>query len=301
MNRALILIGIAFANAARGIRQASTTSLLAVLTIAVVLVLIGSAWLLVANMASLLDEFGGELKLTAYLDGDLSEDRQRELAARVEKEAGVLEVELVTRDEALVRFERIAGSAELLEGLAENPLPPSLELTLAPDARTREAIEALEVSIAAMPGVGELAHGQDWIEGYGRAIALVRGLAIGLGVVLGLAALLIVANTIRLAVYARRDELDILALVGASRTFVRVPFLLEGTIQGLFGGFLALLMLFGSYELLLPQLEYGLELVLGRAELGFFTTAQSILLVGAGALLGLLGSITAMIGWRGTS
>ncbi len=301
MNRALILIGIAFANAARGIRQASTTSLLAVLTIAVVLVLIGSAWLLVANMASLLDEFGGELKLTAYLDGDLSEDRQRELAARVEKEAGVLEVELVTRDEALVRFERIAGSAELLEGLAENPLPPSLELTLAPDARTREAIEALEVSIAAMPGVGELAHGQDWIEGYGRAIALVRGLAIGLGVVLGLAALLIVANTIRLAVYARRDELDILALVGASRTFVRVPFLLEGTIQGLFGGFLALLMLFGSYELLLPQLEYGLELVLGRAELGFFTTVQSILLVGAGALLGLLGSITAMIGWRGTS
>lgn len=301
MNRALILIGIAFANAARGIRQASTTSLLAVLTIAVVLVLIGSAWLLVGNMASLLDEFGGELKLTAYLDGDLSEDRQRELAARVEQEAGVLEVELVTRDEALVRFERIAGSAELLEGLAENPLPPSLELTLAPDARTHEAIEALEVSIAAMPGIGELAHGQDWIEGYGRAIALVRGLALGLGAVLGLAALLIVANTIRLAVYARRDELDILALVGASRTFVRVPFLLEGTIQGLFGGLLALLMLFGSYELLLPQLEYGLELVLGRAELGFFTTAQSILLVGAGALLGLLGSITAMIGWRGTS
>ena len=71
MNRALILIGIAFANAARGIRQASTTTLLAVLTIAVVLVLIGSAWLLVGNMAGLLDEFGGELKLTAYLDADL--------------------------------------------------------------------------------------------------------------------------------------------------------------------------------------------------------------------------------------
>jgi cell division protein FtsX len=72
VNRALILIGIAFANAARGIRQASTTSLLAVLTIAVVLVLIGSAWLLVGNMASLLDKFGGELKLTAYLDSELS-------------------------------------------------------------------------------------------------------------------------------------------------------------------------------------------------------------------------------------
>lgn len=301
MNRVLILIGIAFANAARGIRQASTTSLLAVLTIAVVLVLLGSAWLLVGNMASLLDEFGGELKLTAYLDGDLREGPQKELADRVRSEPGVLEVELVTREEALVRFERIAGSAELLEGLAENPLPASLEITLAPAARTKASIEDLEARLTGLPGVDELTHGQDWIEGYGRAIALVRGLAIGLGCVLGLAALLIVANTIRLAVYARRDELDILALVGASRTFVRVPFLLEGTIQGLLGGLLALALLFGTYELLQPQLEQGLELVIGRAELGFLTTGQAILLVCAGALLGLLGSITAMLGWRGGS
>lgn len=301
MNRVLILIGIAFANAARGIRSASTTSLLAVLTIAVVLVLIGSASLLVGNMASLLDEFGDELVLTAYLEADLPEARLKDLADRVAGETGVVGVEIVTRDEALVRFERIAGSAELLEGLAENPLPPSLEITLAPEARTKAAIEVLERTLEALPGVDELAHGQEWIEGYGRAIALVRGLALGLGGVLGLAALLIVANTIRLAVYARRDELDILALVGASRTFVRVPFLLEGTIQGLLGGLLALAILFASYELLLPQLQYGLELVLGRAELGFFTTGDAILLVAAGAGLGLLGSITAMIGWRGNA
>lgn len=301
MNRVLILIGIAFANAARGIRSASTTSLLAVLTIAVVLVLIGSASLLVGNMASLLDEFGDELVLTAYLEADLPEARLKDLADRVAGETGVVGVEIVTRDEALVRFERIAGSAELLEGLAENPLPPSLEITLAPEARTKAAIEVLERTLEALPGVDELAHGQEWIEGYGRAIALVRGLALGLGGVLGLAALLIVANTIRLAVYARRDELDILALVGASRTFVRVPFLLEGTIQGLLGGLLALAILFASYELLLPQLQYGLELVLGRAELGFFTTGDAILLVAAGAGLGLLGSITSMIGWRGNA
>ena len=106
---------------------------------------------------------------------------------------------------------------------------------------------------------------------------------------------------IRLTVYAREDELDILDLVGASRTFVRVPFLLEGTIQGLLGGLLALAILLATYELLLPQLRYGLELLLGKAELGFFTAGESILLVAAGALLGLLGSITAMVGWRGTS
>ncbi len=301
MNRALVLIGIACANAARGLRRASSTSLLAVLTIAIVLVLIGGAWLLVGNMSSLLDEFGAELQLTAYLDANLPEARQNELAERVAAEPGVERVAVVTQAEALARFEKIAGSAELLEGLAENPLPPSLEITLAPEARTKQGIDALEASLSGVPGIGELAHGQDWIEGYARAIALVRGLALGLGCVLGLAALLIVANTIRLAVYARRDELDILALVGASRTFVRVPFLLEGTLQGLLGGLLALAIVFGTYALLLPQLERGLELVLGRSGLQFFTTAQAIVLVGAGAALGLLGSITALVGWRGPS
>jgi len=301
MSRAFILIGIAFANAARGIRRASTTSLLAVVTIAVVLVLVGSAWLLVGNMSSLLDEFGEELQLTAYLDGDLSEAGQNALAERVSREPGVAKVAVVTQADALVRFEKIAGSAELLAGLDENPLPPSLEITLAPEARTQDAIEALSASLAELPGFDELAHGQDWIEGYARAIALVRGLALGLGGVLALAALLIVANTIRLAVYARRDELDILALVGASRTFVRVPFLLEGTIQGVLGGCLALAVVFGLYTLLLPRLESGLELVIGRVGLDFFTTPQAIALVFAGAALGLLGSITALIGWRGTS
>ncbi|MEZ4332896.1 MAG: permease-like cell division protein FtsX [Myxococcota bacterium] len=301
MNRALILIGIALANAARGIRRASTTSLLAVLTIAVVLVLVGSAWLLVDNMAGLLDEFGSELGLTAYLDPALDEASQRALAERLAEAPGVEAVELVTQDEALVRFEALAGSAELLTGLAENPLPPSLEIRLAPAARTEAALASLKATLAGSPGVEDLAQGQEWIEGYERAIALVRGLTLGLGVVLALAALLIVANTIRLAIYARRDELDILALVGASRTFVRVPFLLEGTIQGLLGGLLALALVFGAFALLRPQLEYGLELVLGRAGLAFFTTGQAIALVVAGAALGLLGSITALVGWKGTS
>lgn len=301
MNRVLILIGIALANAARGIRQASTTSLLAVLTIAVVLVLVGSAWLLVGNMASLLDEFGAELGLTAYLDPALSDADQRALVERVGREPGVASAVLVTKDEALVRFEKIAGSDDLLAGLDENPLPPSLEIRLAAAARTAAGVERMESVVAALPGVTELAHGQDWIEGYARAIALVRGLALGLGTVLGLAALLIVANTIRLAIYARRDELDILALVGASRTFVRVPFLLEGTIQGLLGGLLALAIVFVTFSLLQSQIEYGLELVLGRAGLAFFTNGQALALVAAGAGLGLLGSITALVGWKGTS
>jgi cell division transport system permease protein len=299
VNRALILIGIAFSNAIRGIRTASTTASMAVVTIAIVLVLVGSASLLVGNMSGLLDEFGAELQVTAYLDPSVDEAAQRVLAQHVAAAPGVDHVEVVTRDEALARFERIAGGPELLEGLDDNPLPASLEIHLLPEARNSESLDILVASLDGLPGIEDLSQGQEWIEGYARAVWLVRMATLGIGIVLGAAALLIVANTIRLAVYARRDELEILALVGASRTFVRVPFLLEGTLQGLLGGLIALLLVWGAYELLLPQLRFGLELLVGRADLRFFSFGESVRLVAAGSGLGLLGSITALVGARG--
>ncbi len=298
MNRVLVLVRVLLANAIRGVRQASTTSLLAVMTIAVVLVLVGSASLLVENMSGLLDDFGADLNLTAYVDDSVDDAALAALSVSVEQAPGVASVAIVTKEEAMARFERIAGGAALLDGLDENPLPASLEIELLPDARTAEALAALREALDGLPGIAELAHGEEWIEGYARAVALIRGGAWGIGGILGLAALLIVANTIRLAFYARRDELDILALVGASRTFVRVPFLLEGTLQGLLGGLLALALVYGAYELVLPQLRYGLELLVGRAELRFFTMRECLGLVSAGAGLGLLGAMTALAGWR---
>jgi cell division transport system permease protein len=294
-----MLIMIALSNAVRGIRNASTTSALAVLTIGVVLVLGGGASLLVNNMDDILDDVGSSLQVTAFLELGLSEDDQRTLATRVASAPGVERVERVSEADALERFERLAGGAELLAGLETNPLPASLEIFLLPEARTAESISILEEAVDGVPGIDGLSHGQEWVEGYARAVSLIRGVATGISVVLGLAALLIVANTIRLAVYARQDELDILALVGASRTFVRVPFMLEGTIQGVLGGMIALLILLGAYELLVPNLTSGLELMMGRAELRFFTTPESIRLVASGGALGFLGSIMALVGWRG--
>ena len=299
MSRVWMLILIALSNAVRGIRNATATSALAIMTIAVVLMLVGSASLLVRNMGGIIDEVGSNLLVTAFLDEALSENDQRDLATRVAAAPGVERVVRVGKAEALERFERLAGGAELLTGLESNPLPASLEIHLFPDSRNARAIGILEEALDGLPGIDDLSHGQEWIEGYARAVSLIQGGATGISIVLGLAALLIVANTIRLAVYARKDELDILALVGASRTFVRVPFMLEGTIQGLVGGAIALLLILGAYELFLPQLSSGLELLMGRAELRFFSAAEALRLVGSGGALGLFGSMTALVGWRG--
>lgn len=296
--RVLSVAGALVRSAFRGLQASPVTSGVAVATIAISLVLVGAFALLVANMQGLLDDFADELQVVAYLADGVEQDAQRALAAEVSGIEGVASVEIVSREQALERFEKNLGAADLLEGLEGNPLPASLQVTLEPDWRTPERIAQVALAVDELAGIEELAHGQRWVEGFSRAVTLLRSAAYGLGSVLGFAALLIVANTIRLAVYARKDEIEILSLVGASRTFVRVPFLLEGTLQGLAGGLIALALLYGAWSLWLPDLEVGLELFLGNRPPRFFGGAESAWLVSGGAGLGILGSGTALLGWR---
>ena len=282
-------------SALRGIAASPATSAVAVATIGVTLVLVGAFLLLVSNMERLLDEFGDSLQVTAFLTAEAGEaDRQR-LRARAESLEGVANVRVVTPAEALERFRRGVGrGAALLDGLSENPLPASLEITLAPEHRSADGLERVADALRGEPGVEDLASGQDWVEGYLRAVSLVRAIGWGLAAILALATLLIVANTIRLGVLSRRDELEILALVGASRAFVNVPFLLEGSIQGAAGGGLALLLLYALFRLVLPGFELGLEMVLGGVAPRFFTGGEAAALVAAGAALGLVGAAVAL-------
>jgi len=283
----------------RGLRASPVPTVISALTIAVALVLSGAFVLLLQNMEGLLDRVGDEMQVTAYLQEGLDPGERESLAARVRTVEGVAEVTLVSEAEALERFRSGVGAgSELLEALEHNPLPASLEIRLAPHRRHAEGLRVVVQALDGLPGIAELAYGQEWVEGYARFVGLVRGAGMGAGVLLGLATLLIVANTIRLAVYARRDELEILSLVGASRPFVATPFLLEGALLGTAGGLLALCVLFGLYRFALPGIESGLQLFLGFAAPSFFSATGSAGLVGAGALLGLLGSAAALVrGW----
>jgi cell division transport system permease protein len=297
MKRILARVAYFARTAQRGLVASPVTSALAVSTIGISLVLVGAFALLLFNMEGLLERFGGNLHVSAYLEAGLTPERQRALATMAGTVEGVAEVRLVTEEEALERFRKgVARGAAFLEGLDENPLPASLEITLVPERQSAAGMRIVTASLEGLAGVDDLASGQDWVEGYLRAVALVRGLGFGLGVILMLATLLIVANTIRLAVVARSDELEILALVGASRGFVSVPFLLEGLLQGVAGGVLALVLLFGLFHLVLPGFAFGLELLLGGAVPEFFSAGQALGLVCGGAVLGCIGSGTALLG-----
>jgi cell division transport system permease protein len=229
------------------------------------------------------------------LDDGLAQAEQEQLLARVRGAAGVESVTHVSKEAALERFRASPfGRASLLDGLDDNPLPASLEIVLVPEARNRGGVEALVASLRDLPGIGELGYGHEWVEGYARAVRAVRGLALAIGAVLALATLLIVANTIRLSIYARRDEIEILRLVGAGRVFVATPFLLEGLLEGALGGGVALGMLALGFRAARAVLGGGLELLLGYAEPAFFGLGGALALLGAGAALGLIGSAAAM-------
>jgi cell division transport system permease protein len=287
-------------SAAAGLRGGPFTSLVAVATIAVTLLLVGAFALLVTNMEALLERFGDELRISAYLEDGLGAEAEQALAERVRGLPGVGAVTLVGKQEALARFRAsVGGGAALLEGLDENPLPASLEVVLAPEQRSPDGLAALAAQLRELPGVDDLAYGLDWVEGYTRALAFVRGAGTVIGAVLALAALLIVANTIRLAVYARRDEIEILLLVGASRAFVAVPFLLEGFGQGALGGGLAAGLLYAVYRFTLPGLGDALAFLMGHADPQFLGSGAVLALVAGGAGLGVIGSSLALLqGWR---
>jgi cell division transport system permease protein len=279
----------------RGIAATPGTAIVATATITVALVLVGAFGLVVLNMQALLARVGDAVQVTAFLDDGLPEADRAVLVAKIGAISGVARAELVSEAQALERFKGGVGQGfALVEGLGSNPLPASIEITLELRYRTPGDLSRVASAVAGLPGVADITSGADWVEGYVRALALVRGLAIGLGVILVLATTLIVSNTIRLAVLSRRDELEILALVGASRSFVNTPFLIEGLLQGAAAGALAWALLYALFRSVLPGFEAGLAFVLGGVEPRFFDLIESAWLCGGGAGLGLLGSAIAV-------
>lgn len=286
----------ALANTLAGLRGSPVTSAIAALTIGICLLLVGAFALLVANMEAILARFGEELHVVAYLEADLAQQRLDALMQRALALPGVETVEYVSAEEAALRFRAAQPDrAVLLDGLEESPLPASLELRLAAAERSAEPVRAVSDALAALPGVAEIGSGNEWIEGYAQAVALIRGIGLAIGAVLGIATLLIVANTIRLSILARRDEIDILRLVGASRTYVAAPFLLEGLIEGVAGGLIGLVLLWVGWSGLAPMLRGGLTLLIGDTTPVFLSMNGAIWLVVAGAALGLGGSAAALL------
>lgn len=266
-------------------------------TVAVVFLIMGVFALVGHNLESLTHRVGSGLKLSVFLLDDCDEPQREAVEKLLTSSEGVERVQFIDRQEAASRFRRRFGSqAEVLDELDENPLPESFEVTFAPAGQDPQSIGGLAQQVVNQPGVEEVQYGQAWLDRFFRFVKTVRLLGLGVGVLIFLAALLIVSNTIRLSVYARREEIHILKLVGATDGFIKVPFYLEGVLLGLLGAGLGIALTWSAFALLVPEILVPGWLEETRFTVAFLPFEMMIWMVGAGAFLGVLGTMSSL--WR---
>jgi cell division transport system permease protein len=292
---ALAKVSYFWRSAAGGLRHSPFVHFIAVTTIAIALFAAGLARTAGRALDGLLASLGGEVEVTVYLAPELVPEQVEALRTKLQVASGGQAV-LVKPDEALKRLAQELGDlGDALSQLPENPLPPSLELSVAPERRTPELLEALATQIRALPGVTGVDYGREAVE---RLTAIARALSFGglvaFAVVL-FATIIIVSATLQLAIYARREEIEIQKLVGATDRFVKAPFLIEGLFQGLLGAAVALMGLWTFGRLVGPTLTSLFSFLLGpTTSEPMLRPALALELVVAGCLLGLVGSFIAV-------
>ena len=268
-------------------------SALSIGTIGVSLFVLGAFLTVASNLNAVVARWTQKVQITVYLRDD-AEPRARALRReRLHEDAAVASSTAVGRDEALARFRALVRDLRTLpDDLGENPFPESIEITLKPERQSADEVRRLAAELQAAPGVEEVQYDLLWIQRLATAVRLVRGLGGVLGGILALAGVFTISNVIRLTVYARQDELDIMRLVGATRAYVRGPFVVEGMLQGGLGGLLAVALLYASIRVLTKDVLAASD-PLGRSTV-LLPAEVCLVLVLGGMAVGVVGSLVSL-------
>jgi len=262
------------------------------LTTGVTILIMGSALLVLAlfvlvtlNLGALLERARGGIDVRVFLVEGLDPARQAELQPHLIEIPGVQSARFITKDQALAELQDELGeNADVLGLLEANPLPASYHLELTPASRTTEGIAWVTEEILRWPEVEDVAYSHQWVAALERWNRAFQIASLVVSLVVLVAAVFVIANTVRLTMASSARVIEIQKLVGASNGFIRTPYLVEGMLEGVLAGALAMAILAGAHALLAHRLD-GLI---------FFSAAQIAGFVLLCVMLGLLGSFAAM-------
>lgn len=259
-------------------RRAPLLSALGIATVAFSLFSLGLFGLVALNIRDALGRVEERVEVRAFMRDSVSYDEVARVSSAVRAYPEVAAVNVVSSDEALRRARRELG--EFRDVFDAAVLPASVELRLRPGHRDEADVRAVAERVRRLPGVDDVRYGEEWVQ----KLAAIRAVATAAGVALGsafaVAALIIIGATIRIAVLARSREIQLMRLVGATDSFVRLPFLIEGALGGLLGGGLALVLTYVACEVVRRYV----------IEVAFLPPFAAVLGVFGGGVLGLLGS-----------
>jgi cell division transport system permease protein len=264
--------------------------------ITIAFLIAGIFLLLTLNLSAVVDRWAEDFQVVIFLHDNITKEQQVLVRKRLDGELAVREVIYVSKKQALAKFRKqTRGQESLLEGMKTNPLPASFELRIREKYQTANSLGQLAASLKRMEGVEDVLYGQEWVERLTSVVEVMKIVGIVIGGVLGLASLFIVSNTIRMAVYARAQEIEIMRLVGATRTYVQIPLILEGTLQGGLGAALALGLLYVLFRATLWQLGTSASIIFSGPELAqFLETEYRMAMIGIGVFLGGVASLVAV-------
>jgi cell division transport system permease protein len=255
---------------------------------------LGSLLLVTWNVDQLLTQWATASEFSVFLRDDATSEQRGAIEAAVDQSGVVAGREYVSKAQALSRFRsQFADLAALTSDLEDNPFPASLEVRVRPDAERNGRADALVRRVAGLPGVADVRYDREWLARVASGLNTIRGAGFALALLMAIAAAVTVAAVVRLGLHARRDEIEIMKLVGSPVAFIRGPFIAEGLMQGGVGAVVAIGLLWLGFAAVRAWWGGDLAPLLDGAALRFLPGRLVALLVAGGMLVGAAGGFAA--------
>jgi cell division transport system permease protein len=275
---------------ANNIRRHPVINLISISIIAVAMLLLSLYFLAYSNASRIVSAWRSDLRVIVYLEDDIPADRLEALKNFCRDLDEVVNLKYVSREQALENFRKALGEdQDFLKDLPENPLPASLELYLDAEISSLQDVEHLARQLERQVGVEEVVYGSRWLRHLFSLLRVVKYFGLLFAAFLSLMTVFIVASTIRLSLFSRREIIRVLYLVGATRWFVAMPYLLEGIFQGTLASLLALGLAYGGFVSFRDWLHAQVPQWPIAARLEFFPPSFMVIFLCLGTGLGVAG------------
>lgn len=277
----------------RNLKQTWASQFMTLLTVSLSVLIFAFFFLIYTNILSLGQKLGNDLTLIVYLDESPGPELQEQLRTKINTFEQTAEIRFITSEMAFKRFsEQIGSDHDILEAMPEDFLPPSIEVVPLRSLLSMSQVKLFSEYLERLPNASKVQYGQEWVEKFYYFTKLLSIIVLLSGVLLILTTIFMVAYTIRLTILGRQDELELLKLVGATNSYIRAPFLLEGFLQGFLGSSIGI----GSLYILFLWLaeHFSTPGFLNILDFEFFAIKVSFTIITASILLCTIGSYTSM-------
>ncbi len=279
----------------KGIKTNLYLNAVTVITIAVAFLILNIFFMIYRNVNSLLGEWKGKIKIIAYVKDGVNDQQIIIIGNQIKSNEGINSVKYFSKQDALNEFRKeLKGQDAILSGITQDVLPAYFLVTVKDSIITGKAIGKVVSFLKGISGITDVQYGEGIAERISGLLIIVKMLGFGIGGFMLFAIFIIVSNTIRISIFSRKDEIEIMKLVGATNSFIEIPFILEGMIQVVAGTGLSIVLLYLVYRIFMYKLHQNLGSLFVNINISFISKETMIALLACSALLGFAGAFASI-------